>query len=55
MVNSMTSEKWFWIMDYCKRKHISPAREWAWREAEEEYDKIVRKKTNKNNNMKSVW
>ena len=29
--------KWFWMMNYCKKKRIPPAQSWAWREAEEAY------------------
>ncbi len=26
--------KWFWMMDYCKKSEISPAQDWAWFRAE---------------------
>lgn len=31
-------KKWFWMMDYCKRKQIPPAQKWAWDEAEKKYN-----------------
>ena len=27
-------DKWCWKMDYCKKKGIPAAQEWAWNEAE---------------------
>ena len=27
--------KWVWMMDYCKKRSIPPAQEWAWRMAED--------------------
>jgi len=39
-LNNMTKreKKWFWMMDYCKRKQIPPAQKWAWDEAEKKYN-----------------
>ena len=34
-------KKWFWMMDYCKRKQIPPAQKWAWDEAEIEYNNLI--------------
>lgn len=33
-------DKWSFKMDYCKTHGIPPSQEWAWNEAEEEYNKI---------------
>ncbi len=30
--------KWFWMMDYCKKHGIPPARVWAWKEVELSYE-----------------
>ena len=30
-------ERWRWMMDYCKKKKLPPAQEWAWDIAEKEY------------------
>jgi len=32
-------DKWIWMMDYCKKRGVSPAQTWAWKQAEEEYNK----------------
>jgi hypothetical protein len=32
--SSFDNKKWFWKMDYCKKKQIPPAQSWAWDEAE---------------------
>ena len=32
------NKKWFWKMDYCKRKAIPPAQTWAWEKAEKAYN-----------------
>ena len=29
----MNPTKWNWMMDYCRRKSIPPAEDWAWKEA----------------------
>ena len=31
-------KKWFWMVDYCKRKEIPPAQKWAWDEAENAFN-----------------
>jgi hypothetical protein len=31
--------KWFWMMNYCKKKQIPAAQHWAWKEALKEYNK----------------
>jgi len=31
--------QWSWMMDYCKKKNLSPAQSSAWNEANEEYYK----------------
>jgi len=36
---SEQKQKWFWMMDYCKKNRIPPAQKWAWDRAEEEYHK----------------
>lgn len=33
-------ERWRWMMDYCKRKRLPPAQEWAWSIAEMEKDEL---------------
>ena len=33
------TKKWFWLMDYCKKKHIPPAQKWAWDMAEKAYER----------------
>jgi hypothetical protein len=37
--NQLT-EKWTWMIDYCKRNRIPPAQPWAWKEAEAAYNKM---------------
>ena len=32
--------KWFWMMDYCKNKSVSPAL--GWKEAETEWNKMAK-------------
>lgn len=34
----MSASKWFWKMDYCKNKGLSPAVEANWATAEREYN-----------------
>lgn len=33
--------KWAWMMDYCEKKGISPAQEFAWDKAEKAYNKQI--------------
>lgn len=33
-----TQNRWFWMMEYCNKKRISPADLWAWEEAQQAYD-----------------
>ena len=35
---SEAEKKWFWMMEYCKRKQMPPAQKWAWDEAEKKYN-----------------
>ncbi len=44
-----SSIKWTWKMDYCRRKRIPPAQQWAWSEAGEAYDLFVKQKTGRRN------
>lgn len=30
--------KWSWMMDYCNKNSLPPARYWCWDEAEEQYE-----------------
>lgn len=32
------TNKWAWMMDYCKKKLINPAEKWAWEEAAKAYE-----------------
>jgi len=32
------SNKWIWMMDYCRRNNIPPAQPWAWRQAEKAFN-----------------
>jgi len=43
----MNTEKWSWMMEYCKKKRIPPAETWAWREAEKAYLKELKAKNKK--------
>ena len=36
--NEFMEAKWFWKMDYCKKRRIPPAQTWAWDEAEKAYN-----------------
>ncbi len=33
--------KWLWMMDYCKKSHISPASPENWHQAEKAYEKFI--------------
>jgi hypothetical protein len=33
-------EQWSWMMDYCRKKRIPPAQEWAWNKALEEWNNL---------------
>jgi len=35
----MDANQWFWMMDYCKKKGLSPADSWVWADAAREYNK----------------
>jgi hypothetical protein len=35
----MENEKWFWMMDYCAKHNLPPGQEWAWKKAEEQFNK----------------
>ena len=37
----MSETKWFWMMDYCKKRKIPPAQSWAWNQAEKAYEAIL--------------
>ena len=41
LAKNTVSEKWFWMMDYCKRKGIPPAQEQAWEQAKDAYTEYV--------------
>jgi len=32
-------EKWFWKMEYCNKRRIPPAQQWAWEEADAAFAK----------------
>ena len=34
------TEKWFWMMKYCKDNKIPPAQKWAWDEAGKKYNEL---------------
>ena len=36
----ITSNKWHWIMNYCKINMMPVAQKWAWDKAEKEYNNI---------------
>jgi len=44
----MDTNQWFWMMDYCKRKRLSPADSLVWAEAAREYNKIEYNKKESN-------
>lgn len=37
MSEEWDKDKWLWMMEYCKKKLIPPAQQWAWKEAENAY------------------
>lgn len=38
-MSNPTTDKWTWMMEYCKKNQIPPAQQWAWEEAEKAYEK----------------
>jgi len=38
-----TPDKWHWMMDYCRKRRLPPAQEWAWKLAENAYNELVEK------------
>ena len=39
---SMTSGKWFWMMDWCKKRGMPPADNAIWKMAEEAYNEMLK-------------
>ena len=37
----MGVNRWFWMMDYCKKKGIPAAESWAWKQAKQAYNKFM--------------
>jgi len=34
------TERWIWMMEYCRSNNLPPAQHWAWEIAAKEYDKM---------------
>ena len=47
-IQDTITNKWIWMMDYCKKRGVSPSQTWMWEQAEKEYNKTRQKKLKKN-------